>query len=153
MLNISQSNVTQPRIDNMKQCVKKPTIGIVGDGQLALMLAEALNKIGTPFFCLSKSEHSPMHSAFPDSITGDENFFRSECSVFSLENKVSTDQIISTENDKDHLLAVLKGLWSPSVKKLLVTHADGFCYIVGLKAGEEYYIHDILNPQELLKTA
>lgn len=74
-------------------------------------------------------------------------------SVFSLENQDSTDQVVSPENDKDHLLAVLKGVWSASVKKLLVTHADGFCYIVGLKAGEEYYIHDILNPQELLKAA
>lgn len=74
----------------MKQYVKKPTIGIVGDGQLALMLGEALTRIGAPFLCLSKSDHSPMHTAFPDSITGDENFFRSECSVFSLENEFHT---------------------------------------------------------------
>jgi hypothetical protein len=31
-------------------------------------------------------------------------------------------------------------------------HADGFCYIVGLKSGDETHLHDLLNPQEWLKT-
>jgi hypothetical protein len=74
-------------------------------------------------------------------------------SVFSLEGAQSSDQLITEEDDKDYLLKVLKTAWNPELKKLLITHADGFCYIVGLKAGEDYYIHDILNPQELLKAA
>lgn len=74
----------------MKQYVKKPTVGIVGDGQLALMLAEALKRINTPFLCLSKSDHSPMHSFFPEAITSDEARFRNECDVFSLENEFHT---------------------------------------------------------------
>lgn len=74
-------------------------------------------------------------------------------SLFSLENSESSDQVISDENDHDHLLELFKLSWDRSIHQLLVTHADGFCYIVGLKAGEEYYIHDLLNPQELLKAA
>lgn len=74
-------------------------------------------------------------------------------SVFSLEHNESGDQVITTENDQDHLLEVFQAAWDPSMKQMLVTHADGFCYIVALKSGEEYYIHDLLNPQELLKAA
>lgn len=65
-------------------------IGIIGDGQLALMLAEALTKINTPFLCLSSSQESPMHASFRDSITGDAERFRSECEVFTLENEFHT---------------------------------------------------------------
>lgn len=74
-------------------------------------------------------------------------------SVFSLEGAQSSDQLVTEEDDKDYLLKVMKTAWKPELNKLLITHADGFCYIVGLKAGEDYYIHDILNPQELLKAA
>lgn len=74
-------------------------------------------------------------------------------SIFSLDATETTDQVISQDNDHDHLLEVMRAAWNKSFSKLLVTHADGFCYIVGLKMGEEFYIHDILNPQELLKAA
>lgn len=74
-------------------------------------------------------------------------------SVFSLDEVSSSDQLVTEEDDKDCLLKVLKTAWNPEFKKLLITHADGFCYIVGLKAGQDYYIHDLLNPQELLKAA
>lgn len=74
-------------------------------------------------------------------------------SVFSLDGVSSSDQLVTEEDDKDCLLKVLKAAWNPELNKLLITHADGFCYIVGLKSGQDYYIHDILNPQELLKTA
>lgn len=74
-------------------------------------------------------------------------------SVFALDGSSSEDCVIHVDNDKDHLLKVLKATWMVSLNKLLVTHADGFCYIVGLKAGEEYYLHDLLNPQELLNAA
>lgn len=74
-------------------------------------------------------------------------------SVFSLENESGHDHVISAENDHDHLLELMKIHWNSAYNKLLITHADGFCYVVGLKVGEEYYIHDLLNPQELLKAA
>ena len=65
-------------------------IGIIGDGQLALMLAEALMKINTPFLCLSTSQESPMQACFGDFITSDTQRFRSECDVFTLENEFHT---------------------------------------------------------------
>ncbi|HXH75289.1 MAG TPA: hypothetical protein VNJ08_10010 [Bacteriovoracaceae bacterium] len=60
--------------------------------------------------------------------------------------------LLNSENDVDQFLTVLKTAWDPSFEKVLVTHADGFCYMVGLKAGEDSYLHDLLNPQEWLKT-
>ena len=74
-------------------------------------------------------------------------------SVFAVEGSSSTDCVINKQNDNDHLLEVLRASWVFSLDKLLVTHADGFCYIVGLKAGEDYHLHDLLNPQELLNAA
>jgi hypothetical protein len=74
-------------------------------------------------------------------------------SVFATDGALSSDIILSRENDTDHLLDVMRFAWKLPLNKILVTHADGFCYIVGLKAGEEVYVHDLLNPQEWLKTA
>ena len=74
-------------------------------------------------------------------------------SIFSIESSRQMDLVISNTNDNDHLLEVLKSAWIGGLEKILVTHADGFCYIVGLKAGEDCYLHDILNPQELLEAA
>lgn len=71
-------------------------------------------------------------------------------SAFNLEDSNITDVILSEDNDPDLLFHVMKASWHQDMTKLLVTHADGFCYIVGLKAGEENHLHDILNPQELL---
>lgn len=74
----------------MEQRSASTKVGIIGDGQLALMLAEALTKINTPFLCLSTAQDSPMHAFFPDSITSDTQKFRSECDVFTLENEFHT---------------------------------------------------------------
>jgi hypothetical protein len=74
-------------------------------------------------------------------------------SVFSVDAQDSADQVITSRNDSDYLLEIFKRSWNSSVEQLLVTHADGFCYIVGLRQGEEYCLHDLLNPQELLKAA
>lgn len=71
----------------MEQRSASTKIGIIGDGQLALMLAEALTKINTSFMCLSSAHESPMHAFFPDSITSDAQRFRAECDVFTLENE------------------------------------------------------------------
>lgn len=73
-------------------------------------------------------------------------------SIFSVENV--TDYVLLTDsNDDDKLLAVLQVAWGTTFEKILVTHADGFCYIVGLKSGDESHLHDLVNPQEWLQTA
>jgi phosphoribosylaminoimidazole carboxylase PurK protein len=71
----------------MTKSIKNTCVGILGDGQLALMQAESLIKLGTDFLCLSNNLNSPIHSAFPDHITKDVKRFKSECSVFTLENE------------------------------------------------------------------
>lgn len=65
-------------------------VGIIGDGQLALMLSESLTKLNQPFLCLSMAEESPMHTYFPDNITSNTARFLSECEVFTLENEFHT---------------------------------------------------------------
>lgn len=65
-------------------------VGIIGDGQLALMLAESLLKIQQPFLCLSSSTESPMHTFFGEFITSNETVFRQECDIFTLENEFHT---------------------------------------------------------------
>lgn len=72
-------------------------------------------------------------------------------SVFAIENTSGQDIILTEENDPDHLLAVLKPAWNPELSRILIAHSDGFCYIVGLKVGEELHLHDLQNPQEWLK--
>lgn len=69
-------------------------------------------------------------------------------SVFEM-----NDAIISEENDYDYLLKVLKNSWKVDLDRLLIVHADGFCYIVGLRAGEENHLHDLMSPQEWLEAA
>lgn len=74
-------------------------------------------------------------------------------SSFSIESAESNDHVLDKDNDPDHLLKVLKEVWHKDLQKLLITHADGFCYLVALSAGEESHLHDLLNPQELLNAA
>lgn len=74
-------------------------------------------------------------------------------SLFSVDSSHLGDHIIDHKNDQDYLLKIFKHHWISEIDKLLVTHADGFCYIVGIKEGEDFYLHDLLNPQELLKAA
>lgn len=63
------------------------TIGIIGDGQLALMLAESFEQNHISFLCLGSSENSPMKKAFPLQTTLDENHFQKSCDQFTLENE------------------------------------------------------------------
>ncbi len=72
-------------------------------------------------------------------------------SVFAMEK--NQDAVLSAVNDKDNLFRTLKSSWNLKLSRLLITHADGFCYLVGLLAGEENHLHDILNPQEILVNA
>lgn len=74
-------------------------------------------------------------------------------SVFSIENSLAQFTLLDEKNDVDSFFMVIKMAWKQSIEKLLITHDDGFCYIVGLKAGEERHLHDLLNPQVWLKTA
>ncbi|MES2527582.1 MAG: ATP-grasp domain-containing protein [Bdellovibrionota bacterium] len=66
---------------------KPSIIGIFGDGQLALMLAESLTKKATPFLALLQSDNSPMERIFPASVTRDPERFVNDCDVFTLENE------------------------------------------------------------------
>lgn len=71
-------------------------------------------------------------------------------SLFSCDDEY---KLLHSENDIDGFYTVLKTAWKLPVEKVLILHADGFCYLVGLKTGEEYHLRDLLNPQEWLKTA
>jgi len=80
-------------------------IGIIGDGQLALMLSESLAKLKFPFLCLSTADESPMHTYFPENITSDSSRFLSECDVFTLENEFHTiDELKRLLKDKSNSL-------------------------------------------------
>lgn len=74
-------------------------------------------------------------------------------SLFAMTDNQSDYTLLNEENDQDCFFTVIKQAWNKPVDKVLITHADGFCYIVGLLAGEETHLHDLLNPQEWLKSA
>jgi hypothetical protein len=74
-------------------------------------------------------------------------------SVFSVEKPSNDYSILDDKNDADRFFYVIKSAWNKPLDKMLITHADGFCYLVGLKRGEDSHLHDLLNPQEWLKTA
>ena len=79
----------------MTQHNKPPKIGIFGDGQLALMLAESLTAKKLSFLALLQSDNSPMERIFPDSVTRDSARFAAECDVFTLENEfLKCDELI-----------------------------------------------------------
>ncbi len=93
----------------MTQYKKLPKIGIFGDGQLALMLAESLTRKGFPFLALLQSENSPMERNFPESVTKDSAIFASDCDVFTLENEfLKCDELIHILGKKsDHLFPAI----------------------------------------------
>lgn len=66
---------------------QRKTIGIIGDGQLALMLADALKKMGTAFYCLTAGGDSPMQEFYPERVLEDAQDFVSRCDRFTLENE------------------------------------------------------------------
>ena len=74
-------------------------------------------------------------------------------SIFSVDKHPDDHTLLENDKDIDHLFSVFKAAWDVDLQQVLVTQADGFCYLVGLKRGEEGYLHDLLNPQEWLKTA
>lgn len=74
-------------------------------------------------------------------------------SIFSHASQDTGHTILDHVNDTDHFFTVIKNSWNNAFEKILVTHDDGFCYLVGLKAGEDSHLHDLLNPQVWLKAA
>lgn len=72
-------------------------------------------------------------------------------SIFCCEGKSYT--LLDKSSDKDDFFTVMKFAWKLPLEKMLILHADGFCYMVGLKSGEDSHLRDLLNPQEWLKTA
>lgn len=74
-------------------------------------------------------------------------------SIFSVENSLAQYTLLDEKNDVDSFFLVIKLAWNKPIEKLLITHDNGFCYIIGLKQGEEVHLHDLLNPQEWLKSA
>lgn len=74
-------------------------------------------------------------------------------SIFSVENSMADYTLLDEKNDVDNFFCVMKSAWKMPIEKLLVTHDDGYCFMIGLKAGEDVHIHDLVNPQEMLKSA
>jgi len=74
-------------------------------------------------------------------------------SLFSPETASQDYKILDSHNDYESFYSVIKAAWNPKMEKLLIINADGFCYLVGLKAGEESYLHDLINSDFLLKSA
>jgi hypothetical protein len=74
-------------------------------------------------------------------------------SVFSMENSLAQYTLLDEKNDVDSFFKIIKHAWNKPIEKLLITHDDGFCFIVGLKKGEVNHLRDLLNPQVWLKSA
>ncbi|MES2528305.1 MAG: hypothetical protein V4598_14555 [Bdellovibrionota bacterium] len=72
-------------------------------------------------------------------------------SVFSCVG--SDHRILDKQNDTDNFFSVIKAAWKLPLEKVVIIHADGFCYLVGLTHDQQGHLHDLLNPQEWLKTA
>lgn len=89
---------------------QKPFVGIIGDGQLALMLADSLKKSGFPFCAYSTTKNSPMELLYPAETTHDLFTFQSKANVFTLENEFFTVNELSDmlQEKKDTLFPDLE---------------------------------------------
>lgn len=56
---------------------------------------------------------------------------------------------IHNGNDQENLLKVMKSSWNQELKSLLIMQAQGYCYLIGLKESDEFYLKDLVNPQEI----
>ncbi len=74
----------------MARTANRPIVGIIGDGQLALMLADALKSSKIDFLCLSSSSESPMALLYPGETTQNSLYFQAQANVFTLENEFHT---------------------------------------------------------------
>ena len=61
---------------------------------------------------------------------------------------------LRSDNDPESLLAILKSSWDKNLSSLLITQAQGYCYIIGLSQTDEQHFEDLINPQEIfIRTA
>ena len=109
-------------------------VGIIGDGQLALMLAEALHEQQVGFMCLSESQESPMWTFFPEAVTSDPLKFQQECSIFSLENEF-------------HSIPELKTLLGDKLPLLFPTPESYSHFADKISQRKFYELCDIPSPQ------
>lgn len=72
-------------------------------------------------------------------------------SVFSCVG--SDHRVLDKENDTDNFFTVMTAAWKQPLEKLVIVHADGFCYLVGLNHDQVSHLHDLTNPQLWLKSA
>jgi hypothetical protein len=74
-------------------------------------------------------------------------------SLFAMGAEPFQDVLLDESNDPDFFFRVIQSVWSFPLERVLISHADGFCYLIALKRGEEAHVHDLLNPQIWLKSA
>jgi hypothetical protein len=74
-------------------------------------------------------------------------------SIFSVENSLAQYTLLDEKNDVDNFFQVIKLAWNKPIEKILITHDDGFCYIVGLRQSELTHLRDLISPQEWHKSA
>lgn len=76
-------------------------------------------------------------------------------SYFDLDYASQSHVLLDSHNDSEHFFQIIKQAWNQSLEMILILHADGFCYMVGLKEGEEGYLHDLIpqSPHRLLRSA
>lgn len=72
-------------------------------------------------------------------------------SVFSCVG--SDHRVLDKDNDMDNFFSVMKSSWKQPLEKVVIVHADGFCYLVGLNHDQVVHLHDLTNPQQWLKSA
>jgi len=70
-------------------------------------------------------------------------------SCFSLEQGQDYHWI-KAGDPEEALLKVMTKKWNPEIKSLLIMQAEGYCYMIGLKETDEFYLKDLVNPQEIL---
>jgi len=73
--------------------------------------------------------------------------------LFDFSDEETNFKLLNEKNDKDSFYKVLTKYWNKKFSSLLIIHSDGFCYVVGLKAGEENYLHDLINQAAVFRAA
>ena len=127
------------------------TMKLQKNGEVELSSLELkLKDYGLPFF---KGEFIPQFKILRFHTSFGQLDVPINWSIFSHASQDSGHTVLDEKNDTDHFFTVIRSAWNTSFEKILVTHDDGFCYLVGLKAGDETHLHDLTNPQQWLKSA
>jgi hypothetical protein len=66
-------------------------------------------------------------------------------SIFSVENSMAQYTLLSQHQDVDDFFRVISVAWKIPLEQLLITHDNGFCYLVGLRKGDEIHLNDLLR--------